>query len=154
MKLWVRGHSRALSREEVRYLIQWAGETLLGRCDPYVKIVIRLRDQMEDGDKGTCEILDELHRPREFRITALNKGRKASQISTLFHEMVHVKQWVKGEMRDYAPETNMCRWKKRIIDRDKIKYEDEPWEKEAYRMERTLYRRYIKHLKKEEISFD
>ena len=53
-------------------------------------------------------------------------------ISTICHEMIHVKQYVRKEMDEFGG-----RWKTRKIARD-TNYFDLPWEKEAYRMEKKL----------------
>ena len=53
----------------------------------------------------------------------------------LAHEMVHLKQFVRGELFDY--ETGRVQWKSRSFGR--VHYDDAPWEKEAYRLEGELY---------------
>lgn len=55
-------------------------------------------------------------------------------ISTVCHEMVHVKQYYRREMRH--TDRGMM-WKTAKIP-DKTAYMDLPWEKEAFRMEKNL----------------
>lgn len=52
-------------------------------------------------------------------------------IATVCHEMVHVKQYYRKEL------TEDRIWKKRKIGSD-IKYLDQPWEKEAFKLEEKL----------------
>jgi hypothetical protein len=52
--------------------------------------------------------------------------------SALAHEMVHAKQFIRKELS-----TNMDRWKKRKHV-DNLEYMDQPWEREAYRLEPEL----------------
>jgi hypothetical protein len=71
-------------------------------------------------------------------------------LRTLAHEMVHVKQWAKGELRvlysESGEKTAEC-WKKRVYrtNRDgnlKARYGKLPWEREAFGLEETLYRAF------------
>jgi hypothetical protein len=87
---------------------------------------------------GYCSIGGELDKPREFLIE-LDTSMKWSfdQILTwLAHEMVHVKQFVRNELCDY--ETGSVQWKSKRYVRSP-KYDDQPWEREAYRLEGKLY---------------
>jgi hypothetical protein len=52
-------------------------------------------------------------------------------ISTVCHEMVHVKQYYRKEM------DHNYRWKSRKISSDTA-YTDQPWEKEAFKLEEKL----------------
>ena len=53
-------------------------------------------------------------------------------ITTICHEMVHVKQYARNEMDCYGR-----KWKTKVIS-DKVGYYDLPWEKEAYRLQDKL----------------
>jgi hypothetical protein len=53
-------------------------------------------------------------------------------ITTICHEMVHVKQYARNEMDCYGK-----KWKTKVIS-DKVGYYDLPWEKEAYRLQDKL----------------
>ena len=59
-------------------------------------------------------------------------------LTWLAHEMVHLKQFVRGELFDY--ETGRVQWKTKSFGR--IHYDDSPWEKEAYRLESPLYEEF------------
>ena len=66
---------------------------------------------------------------REFEIDIALLG---NWVMTLAHEMVHVKQFAKGELS-----IDMDRWKRnRRV--GKLKYTDQPWEREAFRMQHNL----------------
>ena len=55
------------------------------------------------------------------------------QMQALAHEMVHARQFLRGQLNcDGA-----WKWKGRMA--DGYEYENQPWEKEAYRLERTLF---------------
>jgi len=55
--------------------------------------------------------------------------------------MVHLKQYAKGELKDYA-RVKSIKWKGQVYDEDRIDYWDHPWEIEAYGRERGLYIRF------------
>ena len=57
----------------------------------------------------------------------------------LAHELVHAKQFIKGELH---PTLN--KWKKYKKDYTKTPYLKQPWEKEAYKLEEELFNKYWK----------
>ena len=58
-------------------------------------------------------------------------------VSTVCHEMVHVKQYVKGQLLHRSDGSQM--WKKDPSIREgKTKYENTPWEAEAFGLEDEL----------------
>jgi hypothetical protein len=95
-----------------------------------LNIQVRLHDSVllklaEASDsEGLCESLTS----RNFIIDVATWG---DWLTTLAHEMVHVKQFARGEL-----EPSLTRWKKRVDDFDD--YWDQPWEKEAIRLQHKL----------------
>ena len=69
---------------------------------------------------------------RTFEIEIDKKQNFKDIVTTLCHEMVHVKQYARNEMSCYGG-----KWKKKKIS-DDTAYYDLPWEKEAYRMQDKL----------------
>jgi hypothetical protein len=55
-----------------------------------------------------------------------------SMMQTLAHEMVHAKQYLRGELCGYS-----MSWKGKKP--RNYKYENAPWEREAYKLEAELY---------------
>ena len=128
----------------VEKAVMFYGEVLLGkRMANNVDVFVKLSKDLKKKEKayGFCHITDDsLSRPREFMIE-LDASMKYSfdQILTwLAHEMVHLKQFVRGELCDY--ETGRVQWKTRSFGR--VHYDDQPWEKEAYRLEGKLYEEF------------
>ena len=79
--------------------------------------------------EGLCESVD----PRSFIIDIALYG---NWMSTLAHELVHVKQFARGELSD-----NLQYWKgKDCSDTD---YWKQPWEKEARRLQKKLMNDYM-----------
>ena len=135
-----RKHNKALYLE-VGNAALYYGEVLLGKRmakNIYLDIKLTKDLKKKEGAYGYCHIVDDsLSRPREFMIE-LDASMKYSfnQILTwLAHEMVHLKQFVRKELWDY--ESGRVQWKTRSYGR--VHYDDQPWEKEAYRLEGELY---------------
>lgn len=91
-------------------------------------IVVRLHSKIHVGEIGTeglCESVDD----RNFIVDVALFG---NWLSTLAHEMVHVKQFARGEM-----DAGLSRWKSNNY-AGKIDYWDQPWEKEARRLQHKM----------------
>lgn len=60
-------------------------------------------------------------------------------IRTVCHEMIHVKQLVKGQLK-YAVngDKEIVEWLGKPFDTSKVKYIDRPWEREAYSKQEIL----------------
>ena len=135
-----RSHNQKLNAL-VQQSAEFYAEVLLGkRMAKNIYLDIKLTKGLKKKEKayGYCHIVDDsLARPREFMIELDTSMRyKFDQILTwLAHEMVHLKQFVRGELCDY--ETGRVQWKSRTF--GKVHYDDQPWEKEAYRLEGELY---------------
>ena len=143
MQLYIEGyrsHNKELY-QAIGSAALYYGALLLGtRMVNYIYLDIKLTKDLKQKEQayGYCHIIDDnLNKPREFMIeldTSMKFG--FDQILTwLAHEMVHLKQFVRGELYDYA--TGNVQWKSRTYGR--VHYSDQPWEKEAYRLETKLY---------------
>ena len=128
-------------RRAVGDAVSFYGEVLLGkRMANNVDVFVKLSKDLKKKEEayGYCHITDDsLSRPREFMIE-LDASMKHSFddiLTWLAHEMVHLKQFVRKELWDY--ESGRVQWKSRSY--GKVHYDDQPWEKEAYRLEDKLY---------------
>ena len=63
-------------------------------------------------------------------------------LTVLAHEMVHVKQYAKGEMKDYI-RMKSVKFQGKIYNDEEMDYWDHPWEIEAHGREKGLYYRFI-----------
>ena len=143
MQLYIEGY-RSHNKELYRALSSaalWYGAVLLGtRMVKNIYLDIKLTKGLKKKEKayGYCHIVDDdLNRPREFciELDASMKYDFGDILTWLAHEMVHLKQFVRGELFDYA--TGRVQWKTRSFGR--LDHADQPWEKEAYRLEGELY---------------
>ena len=98
-------------------------------------IQVRLHNKvyidMADGTEALCESLDE----RNFIIDV---AMFSNWVVNLAHEMVHVKQFARGEM-----DSSLSRWKSNRY-AGNIDYWDQPWEKEARRLQFKLAEEFSK----------
>ena len=129
-------------KDLVKQGAEFYAEVLLGkRMVKNISLDVKLTKDLKKKEKayGFCHIIDDnLHKPREFAIE-LDASMKHSfeQILTwLAHEMVHLKQFVRRELCDY--ENLRVQWKSKTY-ANGLTYNDQPWEKEAYRLEGELY---------------
>lgn len=105
-----------------------------------IKLDIKLKNKSDD--MGSCLIIAEnlSGSPREFEILLKKYKKTDKMISTLAHEMVHLKQFAKKELND-----DLSKWKGCFVDSEKINYHDLPWEVEATCMEEILMSHYNKY---------
>ena len=98
-------------------------------------IQVRLHNKVfldvTEGTEALCESLDE----RNFIIDVAMFG---NWVVNLAHEMVHVKQFARGEM-----DAGLSRWKSNQY-AGNIDYWDQPWEKEARRLQFKLAEEFSK----------
>lgn len=97
------------------------------------KIDIRVHtSRMVDGyAEGYCECLD----PRTFVVDIC---LYSNWLAVLAHEFVHIKQYARGELS-----ADGKKWMKTKID-DEQEYYDQPWEKEAFRLQYKLVQEFDK----------
>ena len=88
---------------------------------------IEIRLKKMDGYQGTCDQVDD----REYEIEIDKKQDYDDFVSCIFHEMVHVKQYIRKEL---YPECVF--WKTRE------EYLNLPWEIEAYDKQEVLLKKW------------
>ena len=143
MILHVKG-SNNKTRKLVKTAAWWYAEKLMGkRLLRSLEITINLKKNLldKDGHEGTAIWEDDNIRPKEFTISLDSTCTIRNILITLAHEMVHVKQWAKGEMYEYA-EQDMVRFNKTKFNMANIDYWDYPWEIEAFGRQLGLFVRF------------
>lgn len=90
---------------------------------------------------GICYCTDNEYLPRKFIIRLADTLCKPKLIETYIHELIHVKQYILSELKNYS--SGKIKWKNKLYppNADKIM---SPWEKEAYRISESLYNKYYK----------
>ena len=144
MLLHIRG-SNQYNRKLVSRATWWYVEKLMGkRLMSGLEIHIHLRKNLinKEGCEGTAIWEgDYCDRPREFKIELDVSYSIRDALITLAHEIVHIKQWAKGEMYEYL-KSGLIRFHKTKFDADNINYWDYPWEIEAFGKQLGLFVRF------------
>lgn len=145
----ISGRSVKTSNYVVRKAATFYGEYLLGKKlaeNVNLTIVFEKREEMDD-DYASCDWVDGNHRSRVFIITIDRTLNKKETILALAHEMVHLKQYAKGELKDIFRPARMTKWQGKNFPMDTTDYWDCPWEWEAYGREKGLYLKFMAHIK-------
>lgn len=116
-----------------------------------IRLKIVRKPEIKYGDEcGHVEWMDNNRQPRRFTICINTPPRVSLKyiISTLAHEMVHVKQFVKNELIDLpSTDFNVSVFKNKKYNLNRVAYFDQPWEIEAFGRERGLTREYLEKVK-------
>jgi hypothetical protein len=96
---------------------------------------------------GYCDWNDDNHKARDFTITLNPNLGKRNTLLVLAHEMVHVKQYARGELKDFV-RLNRVKWKGKIYNDRVIDYWELPWEIEAHGREKGLYYKFLDNQRK------
>ena len=129
---------KAKEREIAEATICWCIKKLLPRVRT---LTIEVKIKPLKGAMGYCLNTDD---NKTFELE-INKGMSLFDlISTICHEMVHVKQYYRREMR-VVGNNELIMWKTKAI-KDGVDYMDLPWEKEAFKKECKLAMECFKEL--------
>jgi hypothetical protein len=102
-----------------------------------LEIDIVYRGIIEEGVWGYC--FQNSKRSYEIQL-ALSLDSKETRLKTLAHELVHVKQYYCGELKNFTFESVF--WKGVEFHGDSHSNES-PWEEEALQLEEELYRKLL-----------
>lgn len=132
--IYVTGGKKA-ERAIATDVVSWCLNKMLPR---YRTIEVNVEFEKNLGEAyGYCLQEDK----REYTITIKKGLGLFDMISTICHEMVHLKQYVKGELRE---KDGVQMWKTKSY--KNVNYADAPWEKEAFRLEASLAEECFKKL--------
>lgn len=113
---------------------------ILGHYDLLNKkgyVVIQFKTQLENGYVGLS------HGCKDNVVIEISKTENGEKLEMtqmmqiLAHELVHAKQYLKGEL---ASPNGKLRWKRKTYDH--VDYYEQPWEVEAYSSEEDLFTKY------------
>jgi hypothetical protein len=144
MYITARGSDRK-TQKLCKDIAQYCAEKLMGkRLSNNIELRIEFAKKLDknsaiDGD--ACWEDDEL-RPREFTIRIREGMSLNRKLRTICHEMVHVKQYAKGEMKQMWKPARTTKFQGEYYS-DDIDYWDTPWEIEAFGREDGLYTRWV-----------
>ncbi len=109
-----------------------------------LKLYVKMDDKLTIKEEawGLCYWKGNSYRPRAFSIYIRSSLSNIGIIQTYIHELVHVKQYLLGELTDLT--SGKTKWKKRIYEDLDEQWHDlsSPWEKEAYKISKSMYLKY------------
>lgn len=107
-------------------------------------VTLRIRKFNKSGEDdvvGWCTWEDTNIRPREFLIEVSSELSTIEFIKTVIHEMIHVKQYATGQMKERFKQGRKTYWKDK--DYTDSSYSKSPWEREAYRKQETVFKSFM-----------
>lgn len=127
----------AARKRRCESVVEWFITKYLPRHHIYVEVLHRgLR---REQSYGYCSVAGDVYKPREFLIEIDPKLDIELYTKTIIHECVHLRQWVKGLLKErrgkmfYKDETF-----------DDLEYWEYPHEIEAHHLEEVYYMDYLR----------
>jgi hypothetical protein len=129
-------------KKYVASLAQFCVDKFMPRIKDVVEIRIHLKDLTKQHAYGFCtsdpdDESERSDRPRHFMIEVHKNMRLRRVLETVAHEMVHAKQYAKGELYD-STRLAKQRWQGKWVSKN-LNYWDMPWEIEAHGREAGLF---------------
>jgi hypothetical protein len=143
MIISVKGGS-ASQRKHTTSMVKYCAEKLMPRILD-LDITVRFKDLSKQNAYGFCTAdphgdAERLDKPRVFELEIHSKMKLRKILETIAHEMVHVKQYARGELYQGA-RIAKHRWQGKWISNN-VDYWDQPWEIEAHGREAGLFIRW------------
>jgi len=107
-----------------------------------IKLNIKLQPKMRE--KEHCRGCAYQDSSRSFRIKLDASLKPISLIKCLAHEMIHIQQWLTGQMEDLFWTRYRVRWGKRVYYPANLTYSKHPWEIQAHKFEKDLYASWVR----------
>ena len=152
MNIEIRGKTKSMCKAEIKFATAFFAKYLMGdRLSKNLDIEILFENQGKSTE-GHCAPIEHSSKPRMFEIGINPKLRRYKMLQCLAHEMVHVKQYARGELSN---ELVTAKWQGKVfkLTNSFEDYLNWPWEVEAYGRDRALYLFYCVLLKSEKITF-
>lgn len=129
------GYSKRLCED----IVCWFLNEYLPRHKIHLKILHRGLNR--EKAYGFCDCIEYKRNPREFLIELNTYMKKDIYIRTLLHELVHLRQWTKGDL--YLKKGKLFY---KNVSIDECGYWKQPHEIEAHEWEEKLYHQYQQYL--------
>ena len=152
MNIDIRGKTKTLCKAEIKFATAFFANYIMGeRLAKNLDFEIVFEDQGKMAE-GHCHPVDAERRPRMFEIGINPNLSRKKMLRCLAHEMVHVKQYARGELFNHLI-TAKWQGKTYKLTNSFEDYLNWPWEIEAYGRDRALYLFYQVMLKSEKVKF-
>lgn len=111
-----------------------------------IKIKFQSKLLKNEGIIADCDNRDygELFTPKNFDIRIKTNMRQHEVMLSLFHELMHVKQYILGELKDSTRHDHVHKWAGDWNNFSEHQYYDLPWEVDAHGREKGSYLEWIR----------
>ena len=144
MKIYVKNaRKHGVSKRDITSAAKFYGMQLFTpNMYDKINLFIDLDDDLDFA--GLCTWYDDPVRPKEFLIS-LHPWAEDDILQTLAHEMVHARQYASGTLKELVSVEDTVNWQgtRYKVDNYEKNYSKDPWEVEAYAMEKILYHQYL-----------
>ena len=106
-----------------------------------IGVTVIHRGMKSEDSWGYCDFVGTSYNPRDFEIELQSYLRPNDYIKTLLHEMVHMRQWVRGTLK---MKSGKMHFKDESV--SGIDYMNQPHEVEAFAEENRLYDLYMEEV--------
>jgi hypothetical protein len=128
-----------ISKEYKRAIDFFATKLFKHQLKRHLFLDVRLCKHLDALGYTSVEGYNYSDKPRDFLIEVNKNQNQVEILKTLAHEMVHVRQYVNGDLNDEG-----TIWKGQPIPRKKHHDVNAPWEIEAEEVGQQLYDEYVK----------
>jgi hypothetical protein len=135
LTLYTSGYN--VRKRRVEDAVRWFIQKYLPRH--HITIEILHRGLRREQAYGYCSVSGEIYRPREFLIEVDPKLDLELYTKTILHELVHLRQWVQGTLKERRGKM-LCNDKTF----DDLDYWEYPHEVEAHYLEEVYYLDYLR----------
>jgi hypothetical protein len=149
MHLTITGTASKATNKQIADVVYFYAEYLMSdRLLRNLEIEIVLEDNLirNEGDQAYCVDLSCSGPARDFEITVDAGLGKRALLIALAHELVHVKQYARGELK-YLSSKKLQRFQGKMYNPE-FMYWERPWEIEAFGRELGLYTMFQQSQKK------
>jgi hypothetical protein len=126
----------SVRRRRCSSVVEWFISKYLPRH--HITVEVHHRGLRREQSYGYCSVAGDIYRPREFLIEVDPKLDIELYTKTILHELVHLRQWVKGLLKERRGKM-LCNDKTF----DNLDYWEYPHEIEAHYLEEILYKDYL-----------
>jgi hypothetical protein len=144
----ITGKAGKVNKQQIADAVYFYAEYLMSdRLLRNIEIDVVLEKDLirNEGDQAYCVNMSDTGAAREFEISIDSGMGKRALLLALAHEMVHVKQYARGELK-YLSSKKLQRFQGKDYHQDYL-YWEKPWEIEAFGRELGLYLMFVDHEK-------
>jgi hypothetical protein len=135
-------NARWQQRLQIVFAVQFFAKILKGFQRKQVRIEISLLKDLKTKEHYRASAHQ--NSPFKYIITMDRDLGPQEMIHCLAHELIHVNQWLSGQMEDINGSRAHVRWKGKTYDPRDLAYAKHPWEKQAHRYDQLLANRFMK----------